>query len=377
MSDATASREPRRGASRGGVQPGAIRSAGGLYAALDLGTNNCRLLVATPARGGFRVVDAYSRIVRLGEGLSQTGRLQPAAMERALAALTVCAERLRRRGAPELRAIATQACRSAENGSEFIQRVARETGIQLQIISPREEARLSVAGCLTLLDPSADAALVLDVGGGSTELSWVDLRGQEADAGGRLTAMPPIRAWLSIPIGVVTLAEHFPEVRPGEHGWYRRMVEDVKGRIVAFRHAEALRKAFDAGRAHLVGTSGAITSLAGIHLGLARYDRAQVDGLWLTHAECEATAERLLRLDPVQRAAQPCIGPDRADLVLAGAAILQAVQELWPCERVRVADRGLREGVLLSLMADASGRGRRRRRGGGGGAGKAVVGASA
>jgi exopolyphosphatase/guanosine-5'-triphosphate,3'-diphosphate pyrophosphatase len=174
--------------------------------------------------------------------------------------------------------------------------------------------------------------------------------------------MPPIRAWLSMPVGVVTLAEHFPEVRPGHHDWYRRMVEDVKARIEAFTHAEPLREVFASGRAHLVGTSGAITSLAGIHLNLARYDRAQVDGLWLTHRECEATAERLLSLDPAQRATQPCIGPDRADLVLAGAAILQAVQELWPCERVRVADRGLREGVLLSLMAQTGNRHRRRRR---------------
>ncbi len=359
MSDAMASRERRR---TGGPEAGENRPAGALYAALDLGTNNCRLLVATPARGGFRVVDAYSRIVRLGEGLSHTGRLQPAAMDRALAALSVCAERLRRRGAPQLRAIATQACRSAENGAEFIQRVARETGIHLQIISPREEARLSVAGCLTLLDATADAALVLDVGGGSTELSWVDLRGQVADAGGRLTAMPPIRAWLSIPIGVVSLAEHFPEVRPGERDWYRQMVDAVKARIVDFPHAEPLREVFRQGRAHLVGTSGAITSLAGIHLDLPRYDRTRVDGLWLTLDECEATAQRLLHLDPGQRAAQPCIGPDRADLVLAGAAILQAVQELWPCARVRVADRGLREGVLLSLMAEASDRRRPRRR---------------
>jgi exopolyphosphatase/guanosine-5'-triphosphate,3'-diphosphate pyrophosphatase len=168
MSDANASRERHRPSGLGDAAEGAIRQAGALYAALDLGTNNCRLLVATPSRGGFRVVDAFSRIVRLGEGLSQTGRLQPAAMDRALAALSVCADRLRRRGAPELRAIATQACRSAENGAEFIQRVAHETGIQLQIITPREEARLSVAGCLALLDPTADAALVLDVGGGST-----------------------------------------------------------------------------------------------------------------------------------------------------------------------------------------------------------------
>jgi exopolyphosphatase/guanosine-5'-triphosphate,3'-diphosphate pyrophosphatase len=375
MSEAIAPAEPRRSkrsanADRAGGERRGQGGANTLYAALDLGTNNCRLLVAARAPGGFRVVDAYSRIVRLGEGLSQTGRLQPAAMDRALCALSVCADRLRRRGAPKLRAIATQACRSAENGGEFIERVLRETGIDLQIITPHEEAKLSVAGCLALLDPADDAALVLDVGGGSTELSWVDLTGVKPSDHGGLAAMPPIKAWLSIPVGVVTLAELHPETRPGQDAWFRGMVEAIKARIAAFPKAEGLREAFASGRAHLVGTSGAITSLAGIHLNLARYDRAQVDGLWMTKADCEATAQRLLALDPEQRAAQACIGPDRADLVLAGAAILQAVQEVWPCERVRVADRGLREGLLLTLMAEGAGprRGRRRRRGSAGAA---------
>jgi len=359
MSDARAAddrREPRRAHGSG---PGRGAASEELFAALDLGTNNCRLLVAARTREGFRVVDAFSRIVRLGEGLSQTGRLQPAAMERALAALKVCADRIQRRGSPRLRAIATQACRSAENGAEFLDRVAQETGLRLRIIPPREEARLSVAGCLNLLDRETDAALVLDVGGGSTELSWVDLTGCAALPPG---AMPEIRAWLSVPIGVVTLAERFPEQRPGEEGWFRAMVEAVKAPIAAFPHAEPLRAAFAEGRGHLVGTSGAITSLAGIHLNLTRYDRSRVDGLWLSHDQCEATARRLLQMDPDARAAQPCIGRDRADLVLAGAAILQAVQELWPCPRVRVADRGLREGLLLSLMAEGGRRKPRRRR---------------
>ncbi len=358
MSDAIAPGERRRQ----DRLAGSGESRGQLYAALDLGTNNCRLLVASPARQGFRVVDAYSRIVRLGEGLSQTGRLQPAAMDRAMEALKVCAERIRRRGQPRVRAIATQACRTAENGAEFIARVADETGLQLQVITPREEARLSVAGCIGLLDHQAQAALVVDVGGGSTELSWVELG---ANGGGPGT-MPPIRAWLSIPMGVVTLAEQFPEVRPGEQAWFRAMVEAVKAPLQAFRHADGLRPVFDRGEAHLIGTSGAITSLAGLHLGLERYERSRVDGLWLTRGDCDATAERLLSLDQTGRAAQACIGPDRADLVLAGAAILAAVQELWPCERVRVADRGLREGLLLSLMAERGRRRPRRRRRGAG-----------
>jgi exopolyphosphatase / guanosine-5'-triphosphate,3'-diphosphate pyrophosphatase len=360
MPDANAAnvrRDPRVVDGAGSIR---TRAPEELFAALDLGTNNCRLLIAARTRNGFRVVDAFSRIVRLGEGLSHTGRLQPAAMDRALSALKVCAERLRKRGSPKVRAIATQACRSADNGAEFLERVARETGLQLRIIPAREEARLSVAGCLNLLDRQAEAALVLDVGGGSTELSWVDLAGMDPR---RPDAMPPIRAWLSIPIGVVTLAERFPERRPGEEVWFRAMVEAIKAPIADFPHAEVLRPAFAAGRGHLVGTSGAITSLAGIHLDLPRYDRSRVDGLWLSHQQCEATARRLLDMHPEARAAQPCIGRDRADLVLAGAAILQAVQELWPCPRVRVADRGLREGLLLSLMAEGPRRraGRRRR----------------
>lgn len=322
------------------------------YAALDLGTNNCRLLIARPAPGGFRVVEAFSRIVRLGEGLSGSGELSAAAMERALGALQVCADKIRRRRVVRMRAVATQACRSAANGAAFVRRVEDETGLRLSIIDPAEEARLSVAGCANLIDPEAEAALVVDVGGGSTELSWVRVlpRGSARSC--------EMVAWMSVPLGVVNLAERFPEPEPASADWYEGMVEHIAAQIRPFREADALRPAFEAGRAHLVGTSGAITSLAGIHLGLVRYERSRVDGLWLTDADCRTAAERLMRLGRAERAGEPCIGPDRADLVLGGAAILEAVQRLWPCARVRVADRGLREGMLLSLMK----RRRRRRR---------------
>ena len=323
------------------------------YAALDLGTNNCRLLIATPAGESFRVIDAYSRVVRLGEGLGATGRLSEAAMERAIAALGACADKLRRREVAGMKAVATQACRAAGNGAEFVARVAEQTGIQLEVISPREEARLSVAGCRNLLDRDAEAALVLDVGGGSTELSWLDLK--------RGTGPGAMRAWLSVPLGVVSLAERFPEDGADRDGWFEAMVAAVRAELRTFPHAEELRPAFADGRGHLIGTSGAITSLAGLHLRLPRYDRSKVDGLWLTDADCRDAAGRLLALDGPGRAGEPCIGPDRADLVLAGAAILEAVQREWPCRRVRVADRGLREGLLLAMMSGRGG-GRRRRR---------------
>ena len=353
-----------------------VRPSGGeapCYAALDLGTNNCRLLIATPAGRGFRIVEAFSRIVRLGQGLSQTGRLDEAAMQRTLAALKICSEKIGRRGAGTVRAVATQACRQADNGQAFIADVKRHTGLELSIITPREEARLSVVGCLNLIDHSAAAALVVDVGGGSTELSWVDLRdGSLRRQGDRIRSdRLPIRAWLSVPVGVVTLAERYPETRPASEAWFRQMVDAMKAHLADFRLADQMRPIFAAGRGHLIGTSGAITSLAGMHLGLKRYERARVDGLWLSHGDCVAAAGRLMQLEPEARAAEPCIGPDRADLVLAGAAILQAVQELWPCERVRVADRGLREGILLSLMAA----GREERRGAGRAVDAALAGA--
>ncbi len=337
------------------------------YAALDLGTNNCRLLIATPTNRGFRIVEAFSRIVRLGEGLSQTGRLNPAAMDRALAALMICGDKIRRRRAVKIRAVATQACRAADNGAEFVAQVAHETGLELEVITPEQEARLSVTGCLNLLDSTSDAALVVDVGGGSTELSWLDLR--EGAATSR-TDRVLSTAWLSVPIGVVTLAERFPETSPPTAAWFDAMVEYMKAEIAAFHQADDLHPVFAAGRAHLVGTSGAITSLAGLHLGLRRYDRTRVDGLWLSRDDCVVAAKRLMQLGPAARAVEPCIGPDRADLVLAGAAILEAVQSLWPCERVRVADRGLREGILLSLISEA-GHSRRRRGGRGQGRGAA------
>lgn len=326
-----------------------------VYAALDLGTNNCRLLIAAPTARGFRIIDAFSRIVRLGEGLSASGRLGEAAMERAIGALRICAAKIGRRGATRIGAVATQACRSADNGAWFLDEVANRTGLRLAIISPREEAQLSVAGCLNLLDRRARVALVVDVGGGSTEMSWLDLTAPGLDVAPRrmVHGRLPIRAWLSVPIGVVTLAERFPESAQDGAAWFRSMVEAMKERIGAFAGADGYRATFAAGQAHLVGASGAITSLAGLHLGLARYDRAQVDGLWMTRTQCDLVTSRLAALTVGERAAQPCIGPDRADLVMAGAAILRAVQELWPCERVRVADRGLREGLLLSLMSEA------------------------
>lgn len=354
-------RTPNPAQTPGGQRTGSDASGrdASLYGALDLGTNNCRLLIARPARDGFRVVDSFSRIVRLGEGLSRNGRLDDAAMDRAYDALALCAERVVRKGldSARLSAVATQACRAADNGEAFVERVRRGTGLKLKIIDPIEEARLSVVGCLNLFDPRAEAILVIDVGGGSTELSWLRKQGRE---------MKTV-AWMSAPLGVVTLSERHPEpdpldIRAGDD-WFEGMVADMRAAIAVGEPTNPeMMSLFASGRGHLVGTSGAITSLAGVHLGLRRYQRDLVDGLWMSRRQCEAAADKLRALGPAGRAAENCIGPDRADLVLAGAAILEAVQRAWPCERVRVADRGLREGLLLEQMREDRKPHRRRRK---------------
>lgn len=312
------------------------------YAALDLGTNNCRLLVAYPTSDAFQVVDSFSRIVRLGEGLSGTGSLSGAAMDRAVAALRICASKLAHHGPLRARLIATEACRAAANGSNFLERVRESTGLALEVIDRETEASLAAHGCASLLDPEADGAILFDIGGGSSELAFLG-RCQATDRG------PPvavIQSWVSLPMGVVTLAERHggkavtPEV-------FAAMVEEVLPHVSNF----ALRACAENTRGlHLLGTSGTVTTMAGLHLDLPYYDRRRVDGLWMQAAETDAVIARLQQMSYEQRVAHACIGAERADLVLGGCAILEAIRRVFPCGRLRVADRGLREGMLVEMM---------------------------
>ncbi len=331
------------------------------YAAIDLGTNNCRLLIARPQEGELVVIDAFSRIVRLGEGLHSTGRISEAAMDRTVAALAICADKLRRRHVTLSRAVATEACRRAANGVELADRVRRETGIVLDIISAAEEARLAALGCHNLMEPGDGPALIFDIGGGSTELVWIDI--SSVPARDRPRAIMRLHAgfhppespfpaakvvdWISVPLGVATLRDQFSDVeddaaRFALMSWY---FEENLADFAPYKD-EQVREGFQ-----IVGTSGTVTTVAASHLGLKRYDRTKVDGLRMTSDQIDKVIRRYLELGPAGRRRDPRIGEDRQTLIMSGAAILQALLRCWPTDRLSVADRGLREGLLYAQMS--------------------------
>jgi exopolyphosphatase/guanosine-5'-triphosphate,3'-diphosphate pyrophosphatase len=346
---------PRRGAnSHGSPSP---------IAALDLGTNNCRLLVARPEGEGFVVVDAFSRAVRLGEGVEHSNQLGAAAQNRALKALRICASKIRRHRVTDARIIATEACRRAVNGADFIRRVTREVGLQMEIISTEEEARFAVAGCAPLIDPEAEQLLVFDIGGGSTELIWIDMSrtpssrrislirtlaptgGNGAESANARAAAAHITDWISVPMGVSTLHERFASTGDDTQR-FAAMSGHFEEHLAPFIPFRPDNRAALTRRLQIIGVSGTATTFGALHLGLRTYDRGKVDGLWLPTKSATEVTERLLSQD----ADHPGIGPGRAELVLSGAAILMTILRTWPVERMRIADRGLREGMLYGLL---------------------------
>jgi len=312
-----------------------------LYAALDLGTNNCRLLVARPANGAFEVIDSFSRIVRLGQGLQASGRLSEEAVDRTITALRICASKMRRRGVTRLRSVATEACRLAANCEDFVARVRDETGVRLDIIEAVEEARLAALGCAPLLRRSLGKALVFDIGGGSTEVMWLSVPG---------AGPPEVIDSVSVPWGVVRMAEVYGgyEITPET---YAEMIDEVAAHLEPFESRNAIARQVAERQVQMLGTSGTVTTLCGIHLALPRYQRSVVDGQLLSFEQVSSVSERLREMDYLARAAHPCVGRERADLVVAGCAILAAICAMWPVGALRVADRGVREGILFTLMA--------------------------
>ncbi|WP_366941304.1 Ppx/GppA phosphatase family protein [Acidocella sp.] len=317
-----------------------------VFGGIDLGTNNCRMLVATPAAQGFHILDSFSRAVRLGEGLHETGRLSAAAMDRAIASLLVCADRARRwagdqgNGPIKLRAIATEACRQAENGVEFIRQARAATGLPLEIINPREEAELAVESCAPLLRQAGRRALLVDIGGGSTEIAWVRLDGGP---------QPQLIGYLSLPVGVVTLAERYAGACYNNDGFFGLM-QSIVAMLRPFEAVHRIGEEIRRGGVVMVGTSGTVTTLAGVSLKLNRYRRGLVDGISLTRSAVDEALAEARALGREGLSQHPCIGHQRVEFVLPGCAIFAAIHELWQAPRLIVADRGLREGMLMRLM---------------------------
>ncbi len=326
------------------LDPSRASRGQGLYAALDLGTNNCRLLIARPADGGLQAVDSFSRIVRLGENLSGTGRLGEGAIARTLAALRICRDKIAAHGVTRSRLIATEACRAASNGAEFLDCVRQRAGLDIEIVDRGTEARLAAEGCAALADDLAEGIVLFDIGGGSSEIVWLE-RDRSDDAAG--SVRDRIRAWTSLPLGVVSLADRFGG-RTVTADSFAAMVAYVEEALAPF--AAEVRHQARCGRFHLLGTSGTVTTIAGVFLGLSRYERRRIDGLWMSRTEVDASIARVRAMPFADRVAHGCIGPDRADLVLGGCAILEALRRVFPSDRLRIADRGLREGMLIQMM---------------------------
>jgi exopolyphosphatase/guanosine-5'-triphosphate,3'-diphosphate pyrophosphatase len=333
-----------------------------LYAALDLGTNSCRMLIAAPEAGHFRVVDAFAKSVRLGSGLERTGHLSRGAIARTLAALETCAEKLDRYRVQNLRLVATEACRRARNGSHFLALAARQTGLRLEVIRPEEEARLAVISCAPLVSPDAAQLLVFDIGGGSTELVWLDLsaiaparRAQaivdlQMGGGARGPEAARIVDFISVPLGVATLHERYADVAD-DSARFALMSWFFEEQIAGFKPYIESLAGDDPAAFQMIGTSGTVTTVGAAYLGLRRYDRKKVDGMRLSAKAIDAVIARFLKLGPEGRRNDIGLGRDRSELIMSGAAILQTLLRIWPTESMRVADRGLREGMLFAMMS--------------------------
>jgi exopolyphosphatase/guanosine-5'-triphosphate,3'-diphosphate pyrophosphatase len=313
--------------------------AGEALAVLDLGTNNCRLLIARPAaRDRFRAVDSFSRIVRLGEGVTASGMISDAAMDRTIAALKICAQHIEKSGARHVRAIATQAARLAGNADVLVARARDEAGIDLTVISAEAEADLAALGCAPLIGHKYKGALIFDIGGGSTEIIHLRRAGAKDKFEKKFAA--------SLPFGVVTLAESYGAASQSRAG-FEKMRDAMREQFAPYAV-----EGFDLKTEHLLGTSGTVTTLAALALKLPRYNRTRVDGSWHDTRQVSRLVDRIADLDATALARLGPIGQERADLMLAGCAIFGAICTLWPSRMLRVADRGLREGMLRQMRQE-------------------------
>lgn len=326
----------------------------GNYAAIDLGTNSCRLVIATPTPSSFHIVETFSRITRLGEGIINNNELSHAAIRRTINTLKVCSGVLEEY-APIVRAryVATAACRRAKNCKYFLELVKKETNLDIEIISSHEEARLAVVGCVPLLNRHIKRALVFDIGGGSTEVSLA-----------RMTASGKtlIEGYVSLPYGVVTVSEAFPNHEMTDLA-YDTIIERTHKILNEFENKYHISQAIANQEIQVLGTSGTVTVLGAVFLNLSYYNRSVVDGLAMSRQDAMRTINKIRRIGDEGRKKHACIGASKADLTLAGCAIIEGLLSFWDISEITIADRGIREGILLDMMhKDRYANNKRRRR---------------
>lgn len=310
------------------------------FAAIDLGTNSCRLLVGR-YDGVLKIVDSYSKVVRLGENLGQTNLLCEEAIERSLKTLKICVEKVKNNDVTHIRAVATEACRRAMNTSILLDRAKNDLDLTIEVISNEEEALLALTGCSGAFQGNIPYGIVFDIGGGSTEIMWVAIK----------EGIPnfDVMDWISLPFGVVTLSDAYGAYSTSPR-IYDQIRKKIKEKLIPFSEKNKIQNYIHARQVQMVGTSGTGTTLAAIHLKLQRYDRYLIDGIYLRGSEIRSITQSILHMTPKQRNSHPCIGVGRSDLAITGAAILEGICDTWTLPWIRVADRGVREGILMSLI---------------------------
>lgn len=311
------------------------------YAAIDLGTTSCRLVIASPTPTSFRIVETFSKVTRLGEGIINDNELSRVAIKRTVNALKVCAGVINEY-APihRSRFVATAACRRAKNCKEFLDLVRKETGLNIETISSKEESRLAVVGCIPLLNRNIKRTLVFDIGGGSTEISLARV----TNSGNTF-----IEGFVSLPYGVVTISEAFPS-KDMTNLAYDTIMERTHKLLKDFDEKYNIYEAIKNQEIQVIGTSGTVTVLGAVHLNLTRYNRSAVDGISITKQDIDRAIAKIKRLGDEGRKKHSCIGAQKADLTMAGCAIIEGLCSFWPIEEITVADRGIREGILLDMM---------------------------
>ncbi len=303
------------------------------YAAIDVGTNTIRLLVADAEdTATYRPVFQDQVITRLGERIQETGVLAAGAVERTIAVLQRFAETAKEMGAKEVVAVATSAAREAKNQREFLDRARRDAGLELRVASEEIEATLTALGVSHALGPAWPNIVIIDIGGGSTE--FISLR------------QVKLAGHLSLPIGVVKITEAYLKNDPPTADELEAVSAFLEERLATVPASLDLPEG-----AILVGTAGTPTTLATIDLGLAPYDPERVTGHRLSRSRIEQLLEHLCSLPLAERRQIVGLEPSRADVIVAGTLLTFEVMTLFGFDELTVSDGGLREGILLHHLA--------------------------